>query len=354
MKKVTIKQIADKAGVSTACVSMILNGRNLSRFTQETIQNVYKASQELGYEPKKYSSRRPSKPLILIICPSMMNPYYATLVQSMEQEARLLGLATLICTTYWDKDAEREALDLAREMMASGVIFAMIPQQPSLAEKASRQVPMVTVGDRSLDLKIDTVDVNNYETGRMMASYLIGMGHKHIAYLSTTLNSEHSSRIKRCMGLQDEYRRSCPSGSVTILSEEVSPEQELHVIDVEYEVGYSLAKRCLAEKPEVTAMVAINDMVAYGARDALIDAGRKIPDDISICGFDNIYPSRFHGMDLTTVEYAIVERGRDSIRMLAEKLKKQPLGPAHAPDTGRQAEYQSHLIVGGSSGLARA
>ena len=135
MKKVTIKQVADKAGVSTACVSMILNGRNLSRFSEETVQNVNQASQELGYVPKSRSPHRSQRQLILIICPSMMNPYYATLVQSMEQEARLRGFASLIYTTYWDKEAEREALDLAREKMVAGVIFAMIPQQPPLAEE---------------------------------------------------------------------------------------------------------------------------------------------------------------------------------------------------------------------------
>ena len=352
MKKVTIKQVADKAGVSTACVSMILNGRNLSRFSAETVQNVNSASQELGYVLKRRSPHRTQRQLILIICPSMMNPYYATLVQSMEQEARLRGFSSLIYTTYWDKDAEREALELAKEKMVAGVIFAMIPQQPPLAEEASLQVPMVTVGDRSIDIKIDTVDVNNYEAGRMMASHLIGMGHKHIAYLSTTLNEEHSSRMKRCMGLQDEYHQSCPSGSVTVFSEDVSSEQELHVIDVEHEVGYSLAKRCLDESPEVTAMVAINDMVAYGVREALIDEGRRIPEDISLCGFDNIYPSRFHGMELTTVEHAIVERGRSSIQLLAEKMEKQPFEAQSG--TIHRLEYQNRLVVGGSSGAARA
>ena len=98
-------------------------------------------------------------------------------------------------------------------------------------------------------------------------------------------------------------------------------------------------------------MVAINDMVAYGVREALIDEGRRIPEDISLCGFDNIYPSRFHGIELTTVEHAIVERGRGSVRLLAEKLNGQT--DAWTPQAITRLEYQSRLIAGSTTGIAR-
>ena len=84
MKKPTIKDIAAAAGVSPASVSMILNGKNLSRFTEQTIQNVYRSSRQLGYLSKKQQRHKNPKEMILIVCPSLMNPYYATLTQSME------------------------------------------------------------------------------------------------------------------------------------------------------------------------------------------------------------------------------------------------------------------------------
>ncbi len=348
MKKPTIRDIAEKAGVSTACVSMILNEKDISRFSEETIQRVFEASREIGYVPKKYKLYKNPKKLILIICPSLMNPYYATLIQSMEQEARILGFSTVLYTTYWSREAEKEALDLAQSPLVAGVIFAMIPQQPEVAEEASLHIPMVAVGDKNVNIKIDTVDVNNYEAGRMIAKHLIGLGHKHIAYLSTTLNDEHSSRMNRCRGLQDEYLCSCPGGTVTVISQDVSSEQELHMIDVEHEVGYRLSKRCLEEAPQATAIVAINDMVAYGIREGLIEAGKRLPDDISLCGFDNIYPSRFHGIKLTTIEHAIVERGRSSIRLLSEKLNRR--SESESAGAIRRLEYQSVLVAGESSG----
>lgn len=350
MKKPTIKDIAARAGVSPACVSMILNGRNLSRFSETTIQNVYQACRETGYVSKKQQRHKNPKEFILIVCPSLMNPYYATLIQSMEQEARLRGYFTMIFTTYWDKTAEQEILELAKEPNIAGIIFSMIPQQPHLAEEVSKHVPMIAVGDRNYNLNIDTVDVNNYNAGRMVAAHLIKLGHRHIAYVSTTLNAEHSSRMKRCSGLQDEYQQHCPQGSVTIYTQNVSSHKELYVTGVEHEVGYSLTKQCLSKSPQVTAIVAINDMVAYGVREALIDSGKRIPEDISLCGFDNIYPSRFHGVELTTVEHAIVERGKNSVRLLSEKLQ----GQSHIADENAiiRVEYQSNLVIGQTTGPA--
>ena len=92
-------------------------------------------------------------------------------------------------------------------------------------------------------------------------------------------------------------------------------------------------------------------MVAYGVRAALIDAGKSIPEDISLCGFDNIYPSRFPGVDLTTIEHAIIERGKSSIRLLSEKLR----GESDLMDENAitRVEYQSNLIVGKTTGTVR-
>ncbi len=349
MKKPTIKDIATNAGVSPACVSMILSGKNLQRFSEQTIQNVYQATRELGYLPKKQRGKS-AKDIILIVCPSLMNPYYTTLIQSMEQEARVRGYLTLIFTTYWNKNAEREILELAARPMIVGVIFAMIPQQPHLAEEISKLVPMVTVGDKTYNINIDTVDVNNYSAGRMVAAHLIELGHRHIAFVSTTLNSEHSSRVNRCNGLKDEVADSCPDGSVTVYSQDVSPHRELYVISVEQEVGYLLTQKCLKEHPEITAIVAINDMVAYGVRKAILEAGKRIPEDISLCGFDNIYPSRFEGINLTTIEHSIVGRGRSSVRLLADKLQAQEDETQGKAIT--RMEYQSDLMIGGSTGPA--
>ena len=80
----------------------------------------------------------------------------------------------MIFTTYWDKASEREVLEMATDPSIAGIIFSMIPQQPHMAEEVSKLVPMVAVGDRTYNLKLDTVDVNNYSAGRMVPSYRPG------------------------------------------------------------------------------------------------------------------------------------------------------------------------------------
>jgi LacI family transcriptional regulator len=135
-----------------------------------------------------------------------------------------------------------------------------------------------------------------------------------------------------------------------LFTEEISAETELYTVDIEHRTGYKLAMRCLAEKPQVTALVAINDMVAYGIIDAIKNSGHQIPEQYSVCGFDNIYPSNFTGVGLTTVEHSIIQRGRSAVRLIYNKIAQHD-GSSREHDAGAvtRVEYQSRLIVRRSS-----
>lgn len=347
--KITIKEIAQKAGVSSASVSMILNGKNLSRFSEETVTQVKQIAFAHNYQLKH--PKAPSG-TIMIICPSVMNPYYATLIQSMEQEAIDKGYRTSIFTTYWSTELEKQALELAMSSAQySGIIFSMIPQQPELAVKASKKLPVVAVGDRLQDLGIDTVDVNNYYGGEMIGKHLLELGHKNIAYISTALNAEHSARVKRCDGLRAVYHTPPIKGHVSIYATDISSATELNTTQIEYEVGFQLAQKCVRENPDVTALVAVNDMVAYGVIDGVHDLGLRVPEDISVCGFDNIFPSRFSGIRLTTIDHSIEERGRSTFRLLTERLNNPEIAVREGGIT--RVEYKSRLIVRESSGVVK-
>jgi len=349
-QKSTIREMAKLAGVSPACVSMILNKRNLQRFSEETVKKVRQVAASVQYKPKHL---RPEGGFVRIICPSVMNPYYSTLIQSIEQEAIERGLRTSICTTYWDKSIEKALLD---EAVASretfGVIFAMIPQQPELARKASKQIPVVAVGDRLDDLGFDTVEINNFHGGEVIGNHLIELGHKRVAYISTALNEEHSARVRRCEGLQAAYHARGMEGAVRIFSAEIPSYIELNTTSIEYDTGYQLTRKCMAEYGEATALVVVNDMVAYGVLDGLADLGLRIPEDVSVCAFDNIFPSRFSGIQLTTVEHSIQDRGRSAFRLISERLKN-PDYPAHAGGINR-VEHMVQLVARKTTGPAKS
>ena len=340
-KKVTLKDIGDAAGISSASVSMILAKKSLSRFSPVTVDTVYSLVRELGYERR---SDKYGKKVVVIICPSVINPYFATLIQGMQQEASERGIETMLFTTYWDVEKEQKVSEFATDPMVAGVVFAMIPQQPALARKLNETVPVVAVGDKQNESGLDTVDVNNFTAGSFVGKHLLQLGHKRVAYVSTSLSSEHSARVRRYEGLKSEFKAAGEDCKLSLMTADISSVTELNTVDIEHKTGYELAKRCIQEEPEVTAIVAINDMVAYGIIDAIHDAGFRIPKDYSVCGFDNIYPSSFSGVGLTTVEHSIIQVGKSAIRLISDKIAKKTSMVLDS-DAVTRVEYRCKLIV---------
>lgn len=352
-KKVTLKDIAREANLSPASVSMILNRRSIDRFNQETVELVFELAEKMGYKSSKgksFALIKPSDTLIIVVCPSLVNPFYTTIIQGIEIAARKEGYTTSVRTTYWDASTERFIMEQARKLNVAGVIFAMIPQQPQLAYELGQRLPVVAIGDRRGDLELATVDMNNFTAGQMMGNHLLSLGHKHIAYLSTTLNDQHTSRVRRCQGLEDACKN-VDGADLTVFTKEITPDYELSHVDTEYATGYELACRCLDSAPHITAMAAINDMIAYGAYDAVISRGLRIPEDISLCGFDNIFPSRLAGVGLTSVDNSLTECGKSAFRLLQDEITSSAKGKIQSIT---HVEYKCRLVARASTGPVKS
>ena len=348
-KKVTLKDLAAQAHVSPASVSMILNKKSIDRFSQETVQTVLELATSMGYQQpkgKQFTLVKPADKLIVIVCPSLFNPFYTTIIQGIEIAARQLGYITSVRTTYWDTTTERLIMEESQGLNVAGIIFAMIPQQPELACQLSQALPVVAIGDRRNDLELATVDMNNFRAGQILGRHLTELGHRQLAYLSTTLNNQHSSRVRRCQGLESACQDS--GAQLHVLSREITPDQEITHVDVEYTTGYQLAQSCLQQYPQVTALVAINDMVAYGVYNAVRDTGLKVPEDISVAGFDNIFPSRLHGLDLTTMDNSLVECGKSAFHLLQEEMNSYHSQGKFSSIT--HVEYKCKLVARQSTG----
>lgn len=352
-KKVTLKDIASQAGLSPSSVSMILNHRSIDRFNNETVERVFAIAKSLNYKSVKgsnYTLIKPSSTLIIIICPSVFNPFYTTIIQGIEKEARKNGFITSVRTTYWDTNTESFIIEQAHKLKVAGVIFAMIPQQPDLAYKLSRKIPVVAIGDRRNDLELATVDINNFNAGQLLGRHLLELNHRKIAYISTTLNEQHSSRLRRCQGLQAACKH-YNDAQVNIITKDITPEFELENVEIEYTTGYELANICLDKYPDTTAIVAINDMVAYGVYNAIYERGLRIPEDISICGFDNIFPSKLYGVSLTTIDNSLTECGKSAFNLLQEEIRSYEHNGNF--DSITHVEYKCHLIRRQSTDYAK-
>jgi len=349
-KKVTLKDIAQATGVTSASVSMILNGKDLHRFSPELITKVLLTARSLHYVPP---GRNQDKKQIAILSPSVNNPYHTTIIMGIERAALANGYLTGVYNTYWNPETERTLLNvLAKQNAIAGIIYVMNPLQTSLVSEVNRHSPVVAVGDLTGgELDIDTVDINNFRAGEMVGEHLIALGHRHIAYLTTSLNDPHVARVRRCEGLQSAYERLCPEGSVSVFCKMNEYEQEIQSPDIELESGRELALECLRD-PKITAIVAINDMVGYGVLDTLLEQGLRIPEDYSLCGFDNIFPSRFHGIQMTTVDLSTVYQGARAFHLLKEKMENPQKPTIPYPIT--RVEYRSQLVLRGTTGAPRA
>lgn len=348
--KTTLSDIALATGLSQATVSMILNDKSGMSFSEDTVRKVNEAAKELGYiRPGQKNKARKifNGKTIAIFSPNVTSPYYATLIQSIEQAAYNENYNTFILTTYRDIDREIDALNMIKGTDISGVIFTMLPQASKLVEEINQTIPVTVIGDRNNTVRIDTIEVNNYAAGVLVAQHMIDLGHRHIAYISTTLDASNAPRVKRLLGIQDTFQKDCSGGTVLVKSRIVTPQDELNNLPVEYTVGYELAKECLSHK-EITAFVAVNDMVAYGVMDALRSENYRIPEDYSVCGFDNIFPSQFSGLALTTVEHYILEKGHIAFEILQKKINHTNYDGSQANQITR-VEYQNHLIIRGTT-----
>lgn len=346
-KKVTLAHVAQAAGVSPATVSMVLNRRDGVSFSDETVAAVFAAAERLGYRSAGRAAGYTSIPSVLIVAPNITNPYYSTVIQAVQQAASHRGYATCIHTTYRSLASELAALHLARSMGMSGIIFAMLAHPQEVLEKVDGKLPVVVIGDRRQNLNTDAVELDNYEAGSLVARHMHELGHRHLAYISTTLDRANPIRTQRLQGLRDTFSRLCPQGGILVKSRDIRPETELENLQIEYVIGQELAEKCLGEK-KITAFVAMNDMLAYGVIDAVRGAGFSVPADYSVCGFDNIFPSGFAGVGLTTVEHYMRDKGRNALEILHERIK----GVAFRRNITR-VEYGHKLIVRGSTAAPR-
>jgi len=338
-KKVTLAHVAQAAGVSQATASMVLNGREGVSFADETIAAVFAAAESMGYRSSRRAVPGVGGPLVLVVVPNVTNPYYSTVIQAIQQAATLRGYATGIYTTYRSLESELAAVRLARSMGAAGIIFALLTHPEEVLRQAGRKVPMVVIGDRRQNLQVDTVELNNYDAGSLIARHMHQLGHRHLAYISTTLDQANPIRTQRLLGLRDTFAQLCPEGGVLVKSRDITPQTELENLQIEHLVGLELARKCLGDK-KITAFVAVNDMVAYGVIDAVRGAGYSIPGDYSVCGFDNIFPSGFAGIALTTVEHYMCDKGRNALEILHNKIT----GAASKRNITR-VEYSHKLLV---------
>ena len=357
-KKVTSSDVAKAAGVSQGTVSMVLNRKYNVSFSKETIQKVEQAAEEMGYEIPKRKKRKESRKekLIVVFCPNLTNPYYVMLLQGIETRAKEQGFGLFICNTQRELKMEERYLKMMWELKPLGIIYTCNPSRcfMELVEELAEHIPIVVVNNQNERLNVDAVELDNSKLGRLMARHLLELGHRKVAYIAPPLTTRQKQRSKRVEGFLKEFESRGLKQNVIIKAADEKIDMSVPNIDSEYKIGYDLTKELLREQNDVTAIVGLNDMIAFGIMDALQSEKYKVPGDISVMGCDNTLFARMHKVSLTTIEHFVVFKGRDACDIIMKKIASQNSKVSEfQPISTYHVEYEPKLIVRGTTSYAK-
>lgn len=357
-RKVTSSDIAKAAGVSQSTVSMILNRKYNVSFSKETVQKVEQAAKEMGYviPKRKMPKVSPREKLIVVFCSNLTNPYYVMLLQGIETRAKEQGYGLFVCNTQRDLRMEERYLKMMPELRPLGIIYTCNPSHcfMDMVEELAQRIPIAIINNQNEHLNVDAVELDNSKLGRLMARHLLELGHRRVAYIAPPLTIRQKQRSKRVEGFLTEFEAKGLKDNVIIKAASEETDLDVPNIDSEYKIGFDLTKEVLREETGVTAIVGLNDMIAFGILDALHEEKYKVPGDISVMGCDNTLFARMHKVSLTTIEHFVVFKGRDACDIIMKKImsQKSPYSDVQ-PISTYHVEYEPKLIARGTTSYAK-
>ena len=309
MGKLTIKDVAKKAGVSCATVSKALSGS--PEISEATRERVIRLSAEMGYTPNALARSMIIKRTntIGLVVPSLQNPYMSEFTSHAEIRAREAGYNLMVCNSSYDKETERKVLTLLTGKQVDGLIIIPIGTESAEELKpVTDSLPTVFIGENLQDPNQNTVSIDNKAGTKIGTRYLYSLGHRRILYLGYRKNSmTHQLRLSGYLEACIEY------GMEPMLLNSNFPRSSR-------QAGYMIAKH-LFEKPlACTAIFCASDALAIGVMQAADKAGLRIPEDFSLMGFDNISFTELPRIDLTTIDQPQKDIAGTAVDMLIAKI----------------------------------
>jgi len=329
----TIRDVASRAGVSIATVSRVINN-SPHKVHGATRRRVLRSVVRLGYHPNAIARglRRGTSHSIALIVPDITNPFFPAIARGVEDAARRHGFAVVLGNTDGDPQRERAYLDILRTRWVDGVLFAGVGGEVGdLHELMAEGVPAVLIARDVGGGQIDTVLTDGFAGLRLGTTHLLRLGHRRIAFLGgprgLPVARERLNGYRRALR---EFR--------------LQPDHHMIVSgDFRVDGGRAAMARLLARDRPFTAVVAANDLMAIGAMEVLRAAGRRIPEDVAVVGFDDIPFAAFVDPPLTTVAQPTYRLGALAVERLLALMRGEVGGP-------RRIVLQPQLVVRRSCG----
>lgn len=309
---VSIADVAARAQVSPTTVSHTISGKR--KVSQKVRVKVLAAMEDLGYVPSRSAQNLASgrTRLIGLIVPDIGNEYFAELTRGVEVAAVDRGYNVILCTTGFDLERERLYLSTLRSRAVDGLVYAAgAPPKGTELRKILGDLPTVLVDEQVPESSIPAVMSDNHAGGCLAARHLIALGHHHAVVLGA--ERDPVSSAERVRGFCETWREAAGSEPV-VLSGSFTAQGGRDAVGSHLEA---------LRADNITAIFAVNDLMALGAIEALEDVGVRFPEDMSIVGFDGISAGRFARPRLTTVRQDVGRLGARAVHRLISSLESE-------------------------------
>ena len=318
--RVTMKDVAREAGVTSAAVSYALSGKR--PISEETRRRVEQAIKRLGYTPnmaaRTLSSATKDSRLIGVVVPQteagsrlmFQNQFYSEILGSIELCARQKGYHVIISAT----DANESYLTLAKERNLDGIIVIGMYPDSFYQQMKKSQIPIVLIDSYCNDHYYHNIRIDDAYGSYLATKYVLDCGHRAVAFFSGRIK-ENGVMKKRLAGYRDA------------LTEYEIPFREELIFEgnIDYKDGIVSAQRLMDAGLPATAVVAAADILAIGAAKAFYERGVRVPDDISLMGFDDLEIAQYLTPGLTTVKQQISLKGEKAVELLIRNINEPEL-----------------------------
>ncbi len=307
MASVTIKDIAQRANVSPATVSRVLNGRVW--VSEEKRRAVNEWITKLGYKPNQVAQTLVGTRSFLfgLVVTDVSNPFFADIVKIVQQEAYLSGYGVVLCHTGASREMERQQIDsLLRRQVDGVIIVPSAPDAPGLVKLRKAHVPTVVVSQHHPGF--DSVSVDHEAGGVMVAAHLLSAGHTSFAYFGKPDDAKLAGLRKEALS------HGVSSDHIACVEVDYDSVETVDVEAAAKEFFHSATGRA------TTGIFALNDFVALAVINAAAECGRSTPEDLGVVGFDNTYLARIHRPALTSVVQPIPEMAHQAVELLKRRL----------------------------------
>lgn len=332
----TILDVAKRAGVAPITVSRVINRSGY--YSQETLERVESAVAELGYVPNTLARSLRSKrtQTLALVITDITNPFFTSIARGVEDTASDAGFTVIFCNTDESEVEERQYVQVLLQKKVDGILLVPARSSAQSIEFIHKQNTPVVVLDRRIpEAKADVVRCDSEGGAYHLVQLLISLGHRRIAILSGPDRVSTSlDRVAGCQRALDEA--GIDAESRLVLSGEFTQNS-----------GYNMAIEALAVTPPPTALFAANNFIAIGALRAIRDSGLRVPEDLSLVGFDDLPPTLVTFPFLTVASQPAYEMGQKATELLLNRLNKNISGDY------QEIVLPTELIVRQSSGPAR-